>query len=125
MFEGFFYFDFRKGGGLRRQGDFIHPDLVEKIIGLNATVSEVCVYGIPSSSGAPGESDLVAAIAPRDGMDIAVEEIKKTCFAELERNCVPSYFQLVDSIPKTISEKPLDRLLKDEFNINASNVVTI
>ena len=123
--NGFFYFDFRKGSGLRRQGDFIQPDLVEKIIGLNATVSEVCVYGIPAASGSPGESDLVAAIAPRNGTDVAVDEIKKTCFAELERNCVPSYFQLVDSIPKTISEKPLDRLLKDEFNAEAPNIITI
>jgi len=30
-------------------------------------VSEVCVYGIPASSGAPGESDLVAAVAPLSG----------------------------------------------------------
>ena len=28
------------------------------------SVSEVCVYGIPAASGAPGESDLVAALAP-------------------------------------------------------------
>lgn len=123
--NGFFYFDFRKGGGLRRQGDFIQPDLIEKIIGSNDTVSEVCVYGIPSASGSPGESDLVAAIAPCDGIDIAVEEIKKICFAELERNCVPSYFQLVDSIPKTISEKPLDRLLRESFSTEAPNVITI
>jgi len=57
--NGYFYFDFRSGGGLRRQGDFIQPDYVEKIIGEQESVSEVCVYGIPAASGAPGESDLL------------------------------------------------------------------
>jgi len=28
--KGFLYFDFRKGGGLRRQGDFIQPDYDRK-----------------------------------------------------------------------------------------------
>lgn len=121
--DGFLYFDFRKGGGLRRQGDFVQPDLVEKIIGTNPTVSEVCVYGIPASSGAPGESDLVAAIAPYDGEAVAIEEIREACRKALERNCLPSYFQIVESIPKTISEKALDRVLRDEFNTERDNVV--
>jgi acyl-CoA synthetase (AMP-forming)/AMP-acid ligase II len=121
--QGFLYFDFRKGGGLRRQGDFVQPDVVEKIIGTNKTVSEVCVYGIPAASGSPGESDLVAAVAPYDGEAVAIEEIKKACQKELERNCLPSYFQIVDSIPKTISEKPLERVLRDNFNIEDDNVI--
>lgn len=121
--QGFLYFDFRKGGGLRRQGDFVQPDLVEKIIGANKTVSEVCVYGIPSTSGSPGESDLVAAVAPYDGEAIAIEEIRGACKKELERNCLPSYFQVVDSIPKTISEKPLDRVLRDHFNTDDESVI--
>ena len=121
--NGFLYFDFRKGGGLRRQGDFVQPDLVEKIIGANKTVSEVCVYGIPAASGAPGESDLVAAIAPYDGQAVAIDEIRDVCKKELERNCLPSYFQLVDAIPKTISEKPLDRILRDAFDVKNDNVI--
>ncbi len=121
--DGFFYFDFRKGGGLRRQGDFVQPDLVEKVIGEEASVSEVCVYGVPAASGAPGESDIVAALAPFPGRSVDLEAVKAACRAQLERNCLPSYFQLVDEIPKTVSEKPLDRLLKDDFHPEAENVL--
>ncbi|MFH2066117.1 MAG: AMP-binding protein [Pseudomonadota bacterium] len=121
--NGFLYFEFRKGGGLRRQGDFIQPDLIEKILGEHESVSEVCVYGIPAASGAPGESDLVAAIVSYNGKSINFEDIKKTCIAELESNCLPSYFQVVDSIPKTVSEKPLERLLKESFRIDGENVI--
>ncbi|HOO70975.1 MAG TPA: AMP-binding protein [Spirochaetota bacterium] len=123
--NGFFYFDFRKGGGLRRQGDFIQPDLVEKIIGEHPTVSEVCVYGIPSSSGAPGESDIVAAIALFNSDSADIEDIKKQCSEKLEKNSIPSYLQIVAEIPKTVTEKPLERILRENFSPTAQNVYRI
>jgi crotonobetaine/carnitine-CoA ligase len=123
--KGFLYFDFRKGGGLRRQGDFIQPDYVEKIIGEEENVSEVCVYGIPAASGAPGESDLVAAVAPLRGKKIDVDSLISLCMKRLERNSVPSYFQIVDEIPKTITEKALERVLKEQFRPDAPNVANV
>jgi acyl-CoA synthetase (AMP-forming)/AMP-acid ligase II len=123
--KGYLYFDFRKGGGLRRQGDFIQPDYVEKIIGEHDSVSEVCVYGIPAASGAPGESDLVAAVAPLPGKKIDVNSIVHLCLKKLERNSVPMYFQIVDEIPKTITEKALERVLQEQFRPDSPNVVNV
>ncbi|HOB87002.1 MAG TPA: AMP-binding protein [Bacillota bacterium] len=114
--NGWLFFDYRKGSELRRAGDFIQPDFVEKVIGEHPDVSEVCVYGIPAASGAPGESDLVAAISPFEGKTIDPVSIYRRCQEELARNFIPSYLQIVDEIPKTISEKPLDRLLREQFN---------
>ncbi|MFA5321361.1 MAG: AMP-binding protein [Smithella sp.] len=123
--KGFLFFDFRKGGGLRRQGDFIQPDYVEKIIGEQESVSEVCVYGVPASSGAPGESDLVAAVAPLTDKKIDVDSLISLCLKKLERNSVPSFFQIVDEIPKTITEKALERVLREQFRPDAPNVVNV
>jgi crotonobetaine/carnitine-CoA ligase len=120
--DGWFFFDFRKGGGLRRQGDFIQPDYVERVIAEHPDVSEVCVYGLPASSGAPGESDLVAAVVPFPGRGIDPAGLFSLCLATLERNAVPSYIQVVEEIPKTVSEKNLDRLLKEQFNPAGGNV---
>lgn len=120
--NGYFFFDYRKGGGLRRQGEFIQPDYIEKIIGEHPDVSEVCVYGIPSYTGAPGESDLVAAIAPFEGKTIDPQQIYELCKRQLPSNLIPSYIQIVNEIPKTISEKPLDNVLKKMFEPNAKNV---
>ena len=120
--EGWLFFDFRKGGGLRRQGDFIQPDYVEKIIAEYPDVSEVCVYGIPAASGAPGESDLVAAVVPFAGRSVEPRSLFGACLRGLEKNAVPSYIQVVDEIPKTISEKHLDRILRDQFSPDAGNV---
>ena len=120
--EGWLYFDFRKGGGLRRQGDFIMPEYVEGVMADHPDITDVCVYGIPAASGAPGESDLVAAIVPNEGRTPDIKGIFTLCRKGLEGNSVPSYIQVVSEIPKTASEKNLDRLLREDFNKEASNV---
>ena len=120
--DGYLYFDYRKGGGLRRHGDFIQPDHVEKIIGEHPDVSEVCVYGIPAATGAPGESDLVAAVTAFEGRRLDPASVRALCREKLERNSVPSYLQVVDEIPKTVSEKPLDRVLREAFSPDAPGV---
>lgn len=120
--KGYFFFDHRKGSELRRAGDFIQPDHVEKVIGEIQTVSEVCVYGIPSEQGAPGESDLVAAVAPFNGAELDPAVIYAKCKKDLEPNFIPSYLQLVEEVPKTISEKFMSRVLKDAFSKANDNV---
>lgn len=120
--DGWHFFDFRLGGGLRRQGDFIQPDYIEKVIAEHPDVSEVCVYGIPAASGAPGESDLVAAVVPFAGRQIDPAGLFALCRGSLETNAVPSYLQVVDEIPKTVSEKNLDRVLRERFAPEAGNV---
>jgi crotonobetaine/carnitine-CoA ligase len=120
--DGWFYFDFRAGGGLRRQGDFIMPEYVEKVIAERPDVTDVCVYGIPAASGAPGESDLVAAIVPAPGSKPDIKGIFSACMAGLERNSVPSYIQVVEEIPKTASQKNLDRVLREDFDPQGSHV---
>jgi acyl-coenzyme A synthetase/AMP-(fatty) acid ligase len=113
--EGWFFFDYRKGTELRRAGDFIQPEHVEKVIGEHSDVSEVCVYGIPAASGAPGESDIVAAVSPFEGKTIDPASIYEKCKVDLEPNFIPSYLQVIADIPKTVSEKALDRKLREEF----------
>lgn len=120
--DGWLFFDFRKGGGLRRQGDFILPEYVEKAIADLGYVSDVCVYGIPAESGAPGESDIVAAVVPAQGVKLDVKAIARELEKTLEKGYIPQYLQVVDEIPKTASEKNLDRVLRDEFAKDAANV---
>lgn len=119
---GWFFFDYRKGAALRRQGEFVKPDLVEKVVGEHPDVSEVCVYGIPAASGAPGESDLVAAVVAFPGRAVDPASVFAACVRGLPPNEVPSFLQVVGDIPKTISEKPLDRLLRERFAKSAPDV---
>jgi len=120
--NGWLFFDFRKGGGLRRQGDFILPEYVEKALADLADVSDVCVYGIPAESGAPGESDIVAAVVLAPGIKLNTKKIYKELTKTLEKGYIPQFLQVVSDIPKTASEKNLDRVLRDEFRKDAANV---
>jgi crotonobetaine/carnitine-CoA ligase len=120
--EGWLFFDFRKGGGIRHNGDFVHPDFVERAIAEHPQVSEVFVYGVEAASGSPGERDVVAAVVPFRGVTLDAASIYAKCRRDLEPNFVPSFLQVVDEIPKTISEKPQERFLAAAFSRTASNV---
>jgi crotonobetaine/carnitine-CoA ligase len=120
--NGWFYFDFRKGGGIRHNGDFVNAGFVEKVIAEHPQVDDVFVYGVPAASGAPGEKDVVAAVVPVDAGAFDPASVFETCRKGLEPNFVPSYLQVVDEIPKTASEKPQERFLTERFAPDAKGV---
>jgi crotonobetaine/carnitine-CoA ligase len=122
--DGWLFFDYRTGGGIRHNGDFVNPSFVEKAIAEHAAVTDVFVYGVPAASGAPGEKDVVAAVVLAQGRDPDIASIFAACRRRLEPNFVPSYLQVVDEIPKTASEKPQERLLLERFDAGASGIYT-
>ncbi len=122
--EGWLYFDYRAGGGIRHNGDFINPGFVEKAIAEHPAITDVFVYGVPAASGAPGEKDVVAAIVFAPGTKADPASVFAICREKLESNFVPSYLQVVDEIPKTASEKPQERILLERFDKGAPNVYT-
>lgn len=119
--DGWLFFDHRAGGGIRHNGEFVNAGFVEKAIAELPYVSDVFVYGVPAASGAPGESDVVAAVVfAGPAPDPAA--IFTACRERLEPSSVPSYLQVVGEIPKTASEKPLERVLREQFRPDAENV---
>jgi crotonobetaine/carnitine-CoA ligase len=116
------FFDHRKGTEIRHNGEFIQPDFVQKVLAEFPEVDDVYVYGIPAKSGAPGEKDVVAAVVLVDGVTFDPAPFFKACAAQLERNQIPSYLQVLREIPKTASEKPQDRHLIDDLNQRRSPV---
>lgn len=112
---GWLYFDHRKGDDIRRNGEFISPGFVEKAIAEHPQVADVFVYGVPARSGAPGEKDVVAAIVPTDRAKLDPNSVFAHCRRVLEANAVPSFLQVVSEIPKTASEKPQERILRERL----------
>ncbi len=122
--DGWLFFEYRRGGGIRHNGDFINPSFVEKVIAEDDQVDDVFVYGVPAASGAPGEKDVVAAIVVVDPDHFSPGRVFRHCRGGLEANFVPAYLQLVGEIPKTASEKPQERFLLESFVPNGVNVFT-
>lgn len=121
---GWYYFLYRKGGGIRHNGDFVNPAFVEKELAEHPLVDDVFVYGVPSANGVPGEKDVVAALVVVKHTPFDPGSVFDWCRQRLESNFVPSYLQVVEEIPKTASEKPQERFLLEAFAPDAPNIFT-
>lgn len=122
--EGWLFFDFRMGGAIRHNGDFVDPAAIEKVLAESPMVSDVFVYGIDAASGAPGEKDVVAAIVPEPSAAFDAQELFRLCRERLDSSSVPGYLQVVAEIPKTASEKPQERFLKEAFKAPDAQIHT-
>jgi len=113
--QGWLFFDHRQGGGLRHNGDFVLPDYVERAAVEYPDITDASCYGVPAASGAPGESDIVLAVVPRAGTVLDAAALFAHLARHLEANFVPSFLQVLDDIPKTISEKAQVRFLEERL----------
>jgi carnitine-CoA ligase len=110
--DGWLFFLHRKEeGGLRKLGEFISEGFIRRVIAEFPGVADVHIYGVPSRAGAPGETDIVAAVVLTDPGTFAVETLIGHCWDRLERSHVPDLVQVVDELPKTASEKVQTRFL--------------
>jgi len=121
--DGWLYFHFRKGGGIRKNGDFVNTDFVAKMLSQHPSILDVYVYGVTGDNQAPGEKDVVAAIEVSTDFD--AKKITAYFKENLEANLTPDYLQVVDRIPKTASEKPQERFLLEDFSVDAKNIINI
>lgn len=108
--DGWLFFSHRDGSAIRRNGDFVNPGQIETEVAAMDGVADVYVYGAATADNAPGEREVVAAIVPTpNGID--PPSVFARCRDRLGSTAMPSIIQIVDEIPKTASEKPIDRHL--------------
>ena len=113
--RGWVFFQYRKGGGIRRNGEFINPAFLEKVVAEHPDVADVAVFGVPSTSGAPGEMSVVVATVPTEGSKLVPASVFAWCREKAESNMVPDFLMVVDELPKTASEKVQPRFLVQMF----------
>jgi len=121
--EGWLYFAHRtEEGGLRKMGEFISEGFIRRVLAEDSEIADVHIYGVQSRSGAPGESDIVAALVVPDMERFDVPGLFHRLATRLERSHVPDFVQLVDELPRTASEKVQARFLAALFDEAAPGV---
>jgi crotonobetaine/carnitine-CoA ligase len=121
--DGWLFFQYRMGGGIRKNGDFINTAFVEKALSEHPSVNDVFVYGAAVTKGlAPGEKQVIAAIVPHSEVQFDPAELFDDVRGRLDANSVPDFIQLVPKIPKTASEKPQERFLLEALDPGSDNV---
>ncbi|QXJ22621.1 AMP-binding protein [Actinomadura graeca] len=107
--DGYFYFVDRMRDAIRRRGENISAFDIECEVNLHPQVLECAAFGVPSELG---EDDVKLVVVPAEGASPTPEELVEFCRERLPGFMVPRYVELVDSLPRTTTDKVAKYLLR-------------
>jgi acyl-CoA synthetase (AMP-forming)/AMP-acid ligase II len=93
---------------IRSGGESIAPAEVEAAVATHPSVAECAVVGIPDASW--GEI-VCAAVVPRPGTSLALDDLQAHCAPRLARFKQPRRLELVDELPRTPATRQVQRTL--------------
>ena len=104
--NGWYYFVDRLKDALRRRGENISSFEVEEAINRHPDVARSAVIGVRADEEA-GEDEVMAFVVLRRKGDgsTSYEDLAAHCVRELPDFMVPRYFEVVDNLPVTATEK--------------------
>jgi crotonobetaine/carnitine-CoA ligase len=107
--DGYVYFVGRLSDSIRRRGENISAFEVEEVVAAHPDVLEAAAYGVPSELT---EDDVMVAVVPRPGRSVDPASLVAWCASRMARHMLPTYVDVVDSLPKTPTEKVEKHALK-------------
>jgi crotonobetaine/carnitine-CoA ligase len=109
--DGYYYFVDRVKDAIRRRGENISSFEVEAEVIAHPDVREAAAVGVPSEFS---EDDVLVAVAPIEGKTIDPVELIRFLAERMPHFMVPRYLRIMDSLPKTPTEKVRKHVLRDE-----------
>jgi crotonobetaine/carnitine-CoA ligase len=100
--DGFLYYVGRLKDSIRRRGENVSAWEVEGILTRHESVLEAAAIGVPSPLG---EEDVAALVTVPVGKAVDPLELHAFCKQNLPRYAVPRYIEVVESLPKTPTER--------------------
>jgi crotonobetaine/carnitine-CoA ligase len=100
--DGYLYFSDRKKEAIRRRGENISAYEVEMILCKHPDVLEAAAVPVPSELS---EDDVMVYVVTNPSSSPSFEELVEFCVANMAYFMVPRYWKVIDSLPKTASQK--------------------
>lgn len=100
--EGFLSFHGRLTDSIRRRGENISAFEVEEVLVSHPDIVEAAAVGVPSELT---EEDVKACVVLRANAELAPESIYEYCANHAPAFMVPRYIELMNSLPKTPTQK--------------------
>ena len=100
--EGYFNFVDRKKDALRRRGENISSQEVEKVFNSHALVLESAAVGVKSDMS---EDEVMICISLKPGKKVTPEALLDYAQERMAYFMVPRYVRIMESLPKTPTEK--------------------
>jgi crotonobetaine/carnitine-CoA ligase len=106
--DGWFHFVDRMKDAIRVSGENVSSADVEHAITELLPGVDVAAFGVASDLG---DQDIMILIVPEPGHDVSLDEVIERCRRELPYFAVPRYAELIDTLPRT----PTNRVKKAEL----------
>ena len=103
--KGFFYIVGRKKDMVRRAGENVAAREVEAVLRDGPCVLDAAVVGVPDDLRGQEVKAYIVPAVPQDEAEAVVEAAIAHCVANLAAFKVPRYYEIVESLPRTPSEK--------------------
>lgn len=100
--DGYLTFCGRASDSIRRRGENISAFELEQLVETHPAVLEAAAFGLPSELT---EEDVKVCIVPKKGAHLTPEAVHRYCYENAARFMVPRYIEIVDSLPKTPTQK--------------------
>jgi carnitine-CoA ligase len=100
--EGWFYYQGRKTESMRRLGENISAWEIETVINQHPEVLESGAHAVESELG---EDEVKVVVVPQPGSPPSPESLLDFCQGKMAHYAVPRYVELVDSLPKTETQR--------------------
>jgi amino acid adenylation domain-containing protein len=101
--EGYLYYVGRKDKQIKSRGVRVSPEEIERYLHSSNVVSQVVSFAVPREDG---DSDIVAALIPRDVSQFRQEVLDEFCRNEMPEYMQPRVFWTMTEFPQTSSGKP-------------------
>jgi carnitine-CoA ligase len=102
--SGHYYFIDRIKDCIRRRGENISSFELERALLEHPDVLEAAVFGVASPI-VEGDQEIMAIIVAREGAALNLQEVEAFCDAKLPYFAVPRFYEAVEVLPKTPSQK--------------------
>ena len=100
--DGWFYFQDRLKDAMRVSGENVSSYEVEQVLLSHPAVAEVAVFAVPSDLG---EDSVMAGVVLREGEQLNPADLREFAEPRLPYFAVPRYFEMLDDLPKTSTQK--------------------
>ena len=110
--QGWYYFVDRVKDALRRRGENISSFEVEAVLRTHPCVGDCAVVGVAADQEA-GEDEVMAFIVPRQSQKPDYADIAAWCDANMPAFMVPRYFDSLQELPRTPTEKVRKKELRE------------
>ena len=113
--DGFYVIADRRKELIISGGFNIYPTEVEAAVRSMPQVEEVAVVGLPGGEGDAGNERVVAAILPKEGQTVTLEQVRSWAEQTLSHYALPRQIAILSEMPRSQIGKVLRRVVREEL----------